>query len=656
MFQFDRWLFATKMFCSAMIAFALSVRLGLAQNYWPVVTCCVLANPLTAGVRSKVVYRFLGTLCAGLVSLLLAAMFGSAPVLMVIGAGLCGTAAFTIGLLDRTPRSYGFLLFGLTLMIVLVGGIDHPERMFDTALARVTEISLGIVCATAIDSLILPRSLAPVVRARLRGSLPDMERWMDDALDGREEGAGAAHDRLKVIADMTSLSALAGQLRYDPMVGSHDRQLIFAIQRRMLLLVPLISAIGSRVAAFGEAERATLVPQMRAAWHAVRASTVETAQAQTPMLDLTGLRAGTPWQVMVRQNAAELTDGALRLWRELRLLDAALEKDAPLPEALRVRIARDAPFPLRPDFHIALRVAAGIVLAYTALCLLWLLTGWTQGAGALLIGVVALAFFGGADQADKVIAQFARFSSAAILLGVVLSYWLLPLAHDFTSFVMVMGLFILPLAAWAATNPLAILLLALVLSNINLQGTYAPPDFGVYLDASFASLTGIFAAFASITLVRRMGSSHALARFVADGRADIVELTRRADRSERDAYLDRALDRIGLISARLAATGETEQSAGMLRRLRAGANIADLRRATDGVRGEIRASSERLLATVRADIGSPVPPPRLLDDIDRTLSLAWRESDGSALHSLVRSLIGLRLALFDRAPAWQPAT
>lgn len=655
MFEAGRWLFALKLFMSAMIAFAISVRIGLPQNYWPVVTCCVLANPLTAGIRSKVVYRFMGTLCAGVLSLMLAGLFGSAPVLMVIGAGLVGTIAFTFAYLDRTPRAYGFQLFGLTLMIVLVAGIDHPEKMFDTALARLCEISLGIVCATTIDTIVLPRSLGPILRGRLRAWLPDMERWMDDALAGRADGAIGANDRLKVIADMTSLSTLAGQLRYDPMVSPRDRQIVFAIQRRMLRLVPLISAIGARLAGVEEAKRREHLRQLVGAWERVRTGgTAEDAGAE-PATALPDPDPATPWRRLVRQNGAELSAEALRLWGELRQLDAALESGASLGAELERSIGQDAPFPLRPDYHIALRVSAGVLLAYTALCGLWLLTGWTQSPGAVLIGTVALAFFGGGDQADRAIAQFAKFSAIAILLGIVLSYWMLPLAHDFASFVVVMGLFMLPLAAWAATNPLALLLLAMTLSTINLQSNYSPPGFGAYLDANVASLVGIFIAFASLVLVRQMGSSHALARFAADEREDMVELTLHASRRDRDAFLDRALDRIGQMTARLAAAGETDQSGRLLTRLRAGANIADLRRARSAMQGELRDSAERLLASVREEMGKEEPAPRLLDDIDETLTTAWREGGDQAQRGLMNSLVGLRLALFERAPAWEPA-
>jgi uncharacterized membrane protein YccC len=654
MSQAERWLFAIKLFTAAMIAYAVSVQIGLTHNYWPIVTCCVLANPLTAGIRSKAAYRFVGTLCGGLVSLLLAGLFGSIPLLMIIGCGLCGTAAFSIAYLDRTPRAYGFQLFGLTLMIVVIGSVDHPEAMFDTALARLCEICLGIICTTTVDSIIVPRSLGPTIRRRLRAWLPDMETWIGGALRGQTNAMGAARDRVKVIADVTSLSALAGQLRYDPMISRYEGQLIFAIQRRMLRLVPLTAAIGVRLANVSDVERKQFLPRLEQAWRQARDGLSADSVGINLVIDMAELDPITPWRRLILQDVVELIQDALRLWTELCLLGHALDGNAALDVDLEKRVRDTVPFPLRADFHVALYIGSGVALTYAVLSLLWAATGWSQSPGTMLLATTAIAFFGGADQADRAIATFGKFATLSIVLAAMLNYGLLPLAHDFTSFVVIMGLFMLPFAAWAATNPLAILFPAIAVSTINLQGTYNPQDFGTFLNASAASLTGIFISFYCLKLVRSMGSQHVLARFAARAHGDVVALTRHATPEDRDAYLDRELDRIGQMNARLAAEAEADQSGRLLSRLRAGTNIAFLRNALTGMEGSICESSERLLETVRAEIGHETPSPQLLDEIDKTLTLVWQQSAAHALHPLLRGLVGLRLALFEHAPAWEP--
>src|SRR3546814_10061497 len=72
------------------------------------------------------------------------------------------------------------------------------------------------------------------------------------------------------------------------------------------------------------------------------------------------------------------------------------------------------------------------------------------------MGIVGVAFFGNLDEAGKAIAAFGRFSLLGLLLAGFISYGLLPFAQDFPSFALLLGLVMLPLGAWAATNPMAI--------------------------------------------------------------------------------------------------------------------------------------------------------------------------------------------------------
>ena len=81
----------------------------------------------------------------------------NAPELLSLAVGLWVGGCLFISLLDRTPRSYAFMLAGYTVGLIVFPGVANPEAIFDTGLARVEEIILGIVCATVIHSVILPR-------------------------------------------------------------------------------------------------------------------------------------------------------------------------------------------------------------------------------------------------------------------------------------------------------------------------------------------------------------------------------------------------------------------------------------------------------------------------------------------------------------------
>src|SRR3546814_1300137 len=105
--------------------------------------------------------------------------------------------------------------------------------------------------------------------------------------------------------------------------------------------------------------------------------------------------------------------------------------------------------------------------------------------------------------------RISDWSSDVCSSDLLLCYVLLPLAGDYGSFVIIMGLFMMPIAAWSVSNPLALLLLAFALSTINLQGEYQPLEFGTFLEASFASLLGIYVGFFWLHMARRMGIGRA---------------------------------------------------------------------------------------------------------------------------------------------------
>src|SRR3546814_9161449 len=112
-------------------------------------------------------------------------------------------------------------------------------------------------------------------------------------------------------------------------------------------------------------------------------------------------------------------------------IDRALEGRAVLDRELAGQVRRTAAFPLASDVDHAARSAAGIFVAYILLCGLWLATGWHQGPNAVLMGTVAVAFFGGGDEPGKAIAAFGRFAVLSLFLAAILAYGLLPLANDF---------------------------------------------------------------------------------------------------------------------------------------------------------------------------------------------------------------------------------
>src|SRR6202012_2883864 len=110
-----------------------------------------------------------------------------------------------LSLLDRQPRSYGFMLSGYTAALIGFPAVSEPGSMFDLALARVEEITLGIVFATLVSSVVLPRSVAPAFAGRVESWLKDARRLTSDVLLGNGDEREICAQQLKLASDSVEI-------------------------------------------------------------------------------------------------------------------------------------------------------------------------------------------------------------------------------------------------------------------------------------------------------------------------------------------------------------------------------------------------------------------------------------------------------------------
>lgn len=637
-------LYAIKLLISSMFAFALAESIGLQNPYWAMVTCCVLSNPVSGAVRARATYRFCGTLFAGVLTLAISAFLSNTPELLIIAAGLSSSIMLGISFLDRTPRAYFFQLGAITMMLVAIAYINHPDTMFNMVVTRVTEICLGILSVTFVDSILFPSSLAPVLRKRLKGWLADLERWQEDSLDGKTGDVFAETDRIRLLTDIATFNQMMTTLGYDSSVDKTERQAAVAIQQRVLLIVPLLSSIGSSITALPESLRTALAPWLVDIRMQARGEMPAYGHLDA---DLPPEEQLSAWEKLIVDELAECVKHWLKLWGEVRRLSAFLEGGA-LPDSLCSEMMHSKVFSPPADTGMAIRMFAGILTTYTVLCSLWFITGWEQGANMVLLGIVAIAFFGGGDNPGAAIATFGRFSLIAMSLGAILSYVLLPMAGDYGSFLIVMGVFLLPLGIWAATNPMATLAMALSLSNVNFQGHYAPNNMGLYLEGTTGTLIGVYCAFLCAALFRRWGTEHVLTRLIRKDAQEMLGIDRHVSERDLRRYQERALDRISALGTRLTALGQTDRSAQLLARLNTGINLIQLQRASECIRKT--SPIAELLREFRQLPLTAETPAELLGKLDASLQYAWMQN----AHQLLYPLTRLRLLHFPQALHWSP--
>ncbi|MGA5989221.1 FUSC family protein, partial [Escherichia coli] len=82
-----------------------------------------------------------------IIALLLTPPLINTPWLFSVVLALWVGFALYISLLDRTPRSYVFMLAGYSTAMIVCNAIGYIDsyNIFDLALARVLEISIGVI-------------------------------------------------------------------------------------------------------------------------------------------------------------------------------------------------------------------------------------------------------------------------------------------------------------------------------------------------------------------------------------------------------------------------------------------------------------------------------------------------------------------------------
>ena len=165
--------------------------------------------------RGQGLYRLLGTLGGALVAVGLVAWLNPQPTLFFVALVLwLGMCTFCASLL-RNFRAYAFVLAGYSALIVGVPAVMTPDQTFSLAVARVTEIGLGIVCVSLLSVLVWPRSAGGAYLQSSRAQLIALIRLVADTAAGELDRDQLRARRQALIADGMALENLREHALFD---------------------------------------------------------------------------------------------------------------------------------------------------------------------------------------------------------------------------------------------------------------------------------------------------------------------------------------------------------------------------------------------------------------------------------------------------------
>jgi len=660
-------IFSVNCWIATILALFTAFSLDLKSPGWAMTTVYLTSQPLSGVMRAKAVYRVIGTFIGGVAMVAIIPNLVDAPELTTLAIILWVALCVFVSLLDRTPRSYMFVLAGYTAALIGFPTVLAPGTVFEIAVSRVEEITIGVVCAAVVHSLFFPKSALSAFEEKLRSSIANARLWFAEALT-KPPTPQIEMERRRIAAAITELYTLGTSLRFDTSPRRPDLRSIRAFDRRFVALLPLVGAIEDRLAVLHgigrpDVKLSRLVTDVydwlqfetpgdrRAAeLRAACAAAVPSVGPQSRWADLV--------TVNMRVRLIELIDS----WQGCLDFAAYLSDPAKVPSAeIRAAAAQIGPKAMHTDPGVALLSALAAAVAMSICAFFWIATSWPEGASAIAFAAVASTLFASLDDPTPTIRNIVTLLTLCIPLVIVYQFFVLPAIDGFVLLCAVLAFVLIPAGIMMAIPAYAPIGLALALGftvEMSLQTSYTA-DLAAILNSNSAFVLGGVAALVVTRLIRVIGTQASARRIMRATYRDLADLAEGAPVA-RNQWASRMLDRVALLLYRQPRFEQRPQHefADALGDLRLGANIIETRllgsEMSDRAQEALAAMFAGLAAHFRALARGRVAP--LGDDFLHKIDLAIGEvaACGGSTSACVAAVVGLRRTLYPDAPPYRP--
>jgi uncharacterized membrane protein YccC len=663
-------IFSVNCYIATILTMFIAFSLDLKSPGWAMTTVYLTSQPISGVMRAKAIYRVIGTLVGGVAMVAIVPNLIDAPELTTLAIILWVTFCLYIALHDRTPRSYMFVLSGYTAALIGFPSVLAPGAVFDTAVSRVEEITVGVVCAALVHSLIFPKSALSAFEAKLQSALAEARMWIADGLI-KEPTPEVELRRRRIAGEITDLYLLGTSLPFDTSPRHPDIATIRAFDRKIVTLLPLLSAIEDRLAVLRSMgplpdKLAHVISDVHdwvrseAPSSAARADELrQDCLAATPAV---GERS--TWADLVTVNVTERLAELIGSWQASLDLAAYLADPSRTPSAeMKAAAAQIGEKPLHTDPGIALLSALAATLAMGICAFFWIVTAWPEGANAIAIAAVSCTLFAALDDPTQTQRPFTIVIALCIPVVIVYQFFILPAVSGFELLSLSLAFALIPAGIMMAIPAYAIIGLALALGfcvEMSLQTNYTA-DLAQIVNSSSAFVVGALAGLIVTRLMRVISVQTAARRLLRASWRDLAGLADGSALLTRDEWASRMLDRVGLLLFRRPRfePGPTHEFADALGDLRIGVNIIETQAMARQVSAERRQKMAGLFAGIaahfRALARGRVQPlgGELLAEIDAAIGEVL--NCGSATHACVAAIVGLRRTLYPEAEPYKAA-
>lgn len=566
-------IFALKTFIAGMLALFVSFELDLINPMWSIGTVLIIANPYSGMVSSKCVYRVVGTIGGAVIALTLTPHLINTPWIFTVVLSLWVGFALYVSLLDRTPRSYAFMLAGYSTAMIVFNAITYIDQynIFDIALARVIEISIGVISSAVVSATILPMHIGSAIKQRVIKTLKDTENLFANLLN-TDSQQNNTQLLAAITRDTTDIHALAVHLSY-------EKGELHGMTKPLQEMLHQISMVVANLVALSE--RIKQLQELRF---------IETHAEKLQQLSAHVVQFLEQKDLIIDENILQLPDEFESDFASLmesasthqQVLVAAMKMDVRhfISNVLAVKVLwqriqqgnKEIPDNITPmttkypslhrDHGVAIRGGISAVLITFIVTGVWIISGWKAGFMMAQMGAVTACILTALDNPVPVLRIFIWGSIASAVLVFVYAFGIFPHVTTFWE----LGLVLLPMFLFAVSMmanqmlmPVGMVLGINTMMGLNLHNAYSM-DAVSYLDSSFAMILGVLVSLIVIDVVRAMSPDTSASRILALHYRAMRQAIYLPYGLDFKVHLRSMLDRIGILNSKMVQSDEIKAS------------------------------------------------------------------------------------------------
>ena len=556
------WIFATKTFIAGMLALYIAFELNLSYPIWAIGTVFVIANPYAGMAASKSIYRLLGTLFGAIFAVAVMPYLINTPWLFVLVLATWVGFCLYISLIDRSPRSYVVMLAGYTAVIICFNSIYYIETVsiFDMALGRFLEISLGVVCSAVVNAIIFPMHIGPVIQMRVSKTMQDTQHVFNAILSDEKHQNNYTQLLANITRDTSDIHTMAEHLDYEKSKFKGMTKPLQELLHQMTMLVANLVAMSERMKQLDRIDW-----NYRQSFQDFHQHIDDFLQNENEIKTDELLYLPEHFEQKFQQIVAQAKPeqwvilGSLKMdirhfiqnMRAVQLIWQRMQAgDNSLPESI-APLTTSYPS-LHRDYGVAVRGGLSAFLTTIVACTFWILSGWKSGFMMAEMATITACILTFLDDPVPALKLFIRASIYAAFFVFIYAYGIFPHLTSFWEVMVVLAPFILFCLMLYLHPPLHGLGLPLIMSTVmglNLQNRYSMDQI-TFFDMTIGTVLGPIISVFMVHVVRSMSPDITVQRMLTLHYKELRQAIHMPYGTGFRIHLRGMLDRIGMLNTK----------------------------------------------------------------------------------------------------------